>query len=204
MPITSPVDFKLHHYPNFIGVDPDSVDDAAECAAARSQSAWGHGATDILCVRHAVHIDLGGCAPRDQQLEVAPRPVCLHDRYRLLLRSFGQPSPVKVSQIIVMYSLKGLRIPMIRFVQLISTPLAKAAWLRTDLLRCQLLASICLVAAQQPEPVKQAVLILREIAWLQVAPIPSGMACQESCWGLACFLQRCQDTWSRYDLPKWK
>jgi hypothetical protein len=49
--------------------------------------------------------------------------------------SLGQPSQVKAARIAVLYPPKKPRRPMIRFMQLVSTLLAEAAWLRIDLLR---------------------------------------------------------------------
>src|ERR1019366_6826682 len=71
---------------------PDNaLDDAAECAKARSRSRWGDGAAGLLCVCHAVHVNAGSGAPRNQQLEVAGRPVYLHDHSCVRCGIRGQP-----------------------------------------------------------------------------------------------------------------
>jgi hypothetical protein len=83
----------------------------------------------------AVHVNLGGRAPRDQQLEMAPRAICIHGCRRILLGFFGESSPVKAPPMTVIYYPRSLGLPMIRFTQLISIPLAEAEWLRTGLLQ---------------------------------------------------------------------
>ena len=52
---------------------------SAEGAAARANAAGSGRAAGVLRLRHAVHVHHGGGASRNQRLEVARRPVRLHD-----------------------------------------------------------------------------------------------------------------------------
>ena len=61
------------------GADPDTQAlQPADRAAPRHDAGRRAGADDLLRLRHAVHVDHGGGAARDQQLEVAGVPVRLH------------------------------------------------------------------------------------------------------------------------------
>ncbi len=53
------------------GRSRDPVAQPAGCAAPRPYPGWRDGAGGLLRLRHAVHLNPGDCAPRDQQLEVA-------------------------------------------------------------------------------------------------------------------------------------
>jgi len=82
---------------------------------------------------------------------------------------------------------------MIRALERVSIPPAKAAWWRTDQLLFDypyLLAGVRLVAAQQPKPMSNAVLILCHIGWLQFTPVPDCVTGQEAARRLLRSLER--------------